>query len=187
MNPHDDARTSEELGLDFATWLLYRSVTGGNKINLGKALTFELFITGPMTLVADYGFATAISLQGDNPASSPEAARALNEGKHLAKATMKVIYQNQSHDFTFNALTFTCASLKLPPMPKGTPIDTLLLRLDAFERFEEFWGRVYEEFLSIRLVDKAWKAETGKIRKWIASLAEAFDHDNAVPAGYDSE
>jgi hypothetical protein len=63
----------------------------------------------------------------------------------------------------------------------------LLLRLDAFERFEEFWGRVYEEFLSIRLVDKAWKAETGKIRKWIASLAEAFDHDNAVPAGYDSE
>lgn len=175
---HDDARTSEELGLDFATWLLHRSVTGGNKVSLSKNLEFDLFVLGPLTLVSDYGEATSITLQGDNPASSPEAGRALNEGKHVAKATMKIIHENQTYDFTFNALTFTCASMKLPPMPKQAPVDTLLLRLDAFERFEEFWGRVYEEFLTLRLQDKAWKSETTRIRKWVTELVRNEANSN---------
>jgi hypothetical protein len=175
LTTHDDARASEELGLDFATWLLYRSVAGGNKIDLSGSLSFEIFVLGPMTLVSDYGFATAITLQGDNPGGSPEAARALNEGKYLAKAAFKVIHQNQTYDFTFNALTFTCSSMKLPPMPKGAPVDTILLRLDSFEQFESFWSQVYEEFLALRLSEKAWKSETGKIRRWMKDLLRKLE------------
>ncbi len=184
MTAHDDTRTSEELGLDFATWLLWKSVSGAGKVELTSALSFELYVLGPLTLVSDYGEATSITLQGDNPAGSPEAARALNEGKHLAKFVAKLIHQNQSHDFTFNALTFTCASLKLPPIEKGPPIDTLMIRLDAFERFEEFWSEIYGHFLEIRLAEKPWKAETGKIRKWVQGLKANLADREAVGVGH---
>jgi hypothetical protein len=166
----DEARISEELGLDYATWLLWHSKKANGKLELSPELTCELFVLGPVTLVSSYGDSTSVTLQGENPAGSPETAKALSEGKYLAKATFKLIYESQSYDFAFNALTFGFSSLKLPPLDKGAIQDTVLIRLDGYQRFIEFWDLLFEHFLSLRMDEKRWKEETRKIRQWIKRI-----------------
>lgn len=166
----EKAEAIEFLGQEFLTWLCWKSESHNGKMKLDGIEEFELFFEAPVRLVADYGEATAITLQGGTPMDSPEARQALKEGKKLDRARLRVIYRNQTYTFTFNASTFAVSGMKLPVPPNVSAADFLFVRMEILEDFEKFFSLVFDNFLGVRFADKKWSEERQKLAKWVKAF-----------------
>lgn len=160
---------TEFLGQEFATWLCWRSETGNGKFKLTGLEEFELYCEAPVQLVCDYGEATSITLKGGTPMQSPEARLALREGKKVDRMRVRVNHRNMTYTFGFNASSFALSGLKIPVPQNVSNADYIFVRLEMFEEFEAFFHSIFECFLKLRLNDKAWSAEQGKIAEWVKS------------------
>ena len=158
---------SEFIGMEFATWLYWKSETGGAKIQIDGHEEFELWFEAPVQLAADYGEATHLSLKGGTPLEGAEARSAFTEGKKLTKARLRLNYRNQTYTFGFNALNFGISGLKVPTPPGSVGPDYVFVRLEVFEEFEKFFESIFESYLKLRLNDKAWATEKSKLSAWI--------------------
>ena len=101
----EKAAAAEFLGMEFATWLYWISETNSGKIRLTGFEEFELWFESPITLVADYGEATNITLKGGTPLESPEARVAFQQNKKISRTRMRANFRNQTFAFGFNALS----------------------------------------------------------------------------------
>lgn len=169
----EKAAAAEFLGMEFATWLYWLSETNGGKMRIEGIEDFELWFESPMTLVCDYGEATSITLKGGTPLESPEAREAFRENKKLARTRMRVNYRNQTFSFGFNALNYAVSGLKIPAPPNNSGPDYVFLRLEIFEEFEKFFQTVYEAYLKLRLNDRVWAEERGRLSEWVKAFAPA--------------
>lgn len=173
MGLAEKAAASEHLGQEFATWLYWRSSTHGSRVKLDGVEEFQVWFESPVELVSDWGDATAVVVSGGLPLDSPEAHRALREGKRIAKARLRLIVKNQTHTCAFDASVFAVSGLKVPLPPNLGGGDAMLLRLELFEEFEAFLSQIFEAFLRLRLDDKAWAGEAKKMSAWVAGLGDA--------------
>lgn len=158
---------SEFIGMEFATWLYWLSETNGGKVKLEGHDEFEIWFEAPIQLAADYGEATHMVLKGGTPLEGAEARTAFTEGKKITKARLRINYQNQTYTFGFNALTFGISGLKVPTPPGTSGPDYVFVRMEAFEEFEKFFDSLFETYLKLRLDDKAWAAESARLKAWI--------------------
>lgn len=169
----EKAAAAEFLGMEFATWLYWHSETNGGKMRIEGLEEFELWFESPMTLVADYGETTSITLKGSTPLESPEARQAFRENKKIARTRLRVNFRNQTFTFGFNALNFSISGLKIPAPPNNAGPDYVFLRLEIFQEFERFFQSVFETYLNLRLDDKAWAAERARLSEWVKGFVIA--------------
>lgn len=169
----EKAAAAEFLGMEFATWLYWQSVTNGGKMKLDGIEEFELWFESPVTLVADYGEATNVTLKGGTPLESPEARQAFQENKKIARTRVRTNFRNQTFTFGFNALNFSLSGLKIPAPPNANGPDYVFLRLEIFEEFERFFQSLFEAFLKLRLDDRAWATERGRLSEWVKAFEPA--------------
>jgi len=150
MGLMEKAAATEFIGLEFATWLYWQSEKSAGKLRLQGLDEFDCWFEAPVELTAEYG-------------------DALLENKKIAKAHLRIIWQNQTFTFAFRASNFAVSGLKLPVPPKSGG-DYLDLRFEMFEAFEKFWGQVLDHFLTLRLNDKAWRPERKRMSDWVKSF-----------------
>ncbi len=166
----EKAAAAEFLGMEFAMWLYWQSETKGGKMSLEGIEEFELWFESPISLVADYGEATHITLKGGTPLESVEARQAFRENKKIARSRMRINYRSQTFTLGFNALNFAVSGLKIPAPPNASGPDYVFLRLEIFEEFEAFFASIFSAYLTIRLDDKEWAKERGRIGEWVKAF-----------------
>jgi hypothetical protein len=158
------------LGREFLTWLWWRAERD-NRIETGRDATFELEIQGPIHLDAQYGDARATSLKGDSPATSPEAATSLVQGKKMKRMKFRMEKDQLDWTVTLDGENFNITGLSIPDPGRLPFKDRISLRMEMVIHFEEVLQSIFELFLESRLDDKLWDPELLAIQEWVRQKA----------------
>ncbi len=167
-----EASSKAFLGLEFLTWLWWRSETGGGRIAVSGeeiGVSFERFI-----LLQDSGqdHPSALISRGRD-SDLADAKGGLLQGKKVAKAHLRVGRGEDEWRFTLTGLSFDFSSFRLPrtvPEEEGE-LDhaaRVLERMALLERGVEAVDMLYRHFLSLRLDDRRWVEEKRGLRQWIS-------------------
>jgi hypothetical protein len=154
------------IGKEFLTWLWYRA-ENDPAFDLEKNRRCDVEIMGPIVLDAHYGDARSTALRGDSPATAPEAATALMEGKKLKRARIK--FSSDGVDFVaaIDGDNFNMSGLNLPRTGQLPFEEVLRLRMDYVSEFEGLFEGMFQQFMELRMDEKAWGAELEKIQAWV--------------------
>ena len=153
------------LGKEFLTWLWFRAETDPVFAMDGDR-SLEVEILGPITLDAQYGDARTTVLKGESPATSPEAATAVLEGKKLHRVRLKLSGESTEWIATLDAETLSFTGLAVPrsgPLPFE---EALHLRLAFVSEFEAILSELFNLFLEPRLDDELWNEQLKRIHAW---------------------
>ncbi len=163
------------LGQEFLTWLWYRSDSLGDTVRLPDGreahVSFERF----MTLEGGEGDALESVTCRGLQAKLHEAKTALQAGKKVSRAHLRLVIGEFQWKFTFDAATFDISSLKVPGTvaPGEEEGDDLsfegrvLERAWMIEQAVEAMEAMFREFLLARICPDKWGEEKRAIRAWI--------------------
>lgn len=163
------------LGLDFLTWLLFRSeekdhtfrITNGT---LDPNISYALAFADPITFLNNEGAGSyETSLRKGTPILSSEAKTALMSGKKLARANIAfVLDENHQWSASVDAQTFAFRSVKVPRAEEGTDErGRLVEKLQQFSFFVDAFYCLFDEFLEILKNDVKWEETVKEMQDWI--------------------
>lgn len=154
------------LGPEFLLWLWYRSdVSDG--VHTVHDEHIELHFDDQLKLEAHLAEAEQSALKGGAPAHSPEAHQALQVGKRVAKAKLRLVKVEREWLFTIDAQTFRLSGVKTPALLTREDDEPLFERLYLIEELEKALFGLYRTFLELRL-GAGWASEHAAMRDWIA-------------------
>jgi len=157
---------TRQLGSEFLTWLLYRSLSQDGMVDteIGR---IEVWFEDKLTLVSPFAGSEVNILKGEAPAQGQEAVTALRQGKQVDDAKLSVTYQGKRWDFLFSGPKFSASAVKVPAVATETDFEAVIDRFDLMGTLEEVLRSLYHEYLKIRLDDTAWEAECARVEKWL--------------------
>ncbi len=165
MSVADLIKQKAFLGREFMTWLWFRS-DEDPVIELPGGRRCEVEFLEQLALESVYGDAKSSVLKGESPATSPEAAVALREGKKVRRARIKFCRDGNDWIGVIDAETLSVSGLKMPAVGRLPFDEAIELRMEHFGEFETMFAELYHEFLDRRLEASTWDAELKTIRAW---------------------
>lgn len=166
-----EATRNSFLGLEFMTWLWYRVETENNQFDV-RTNRFEVTFDDQLMLEVQLAESEQTRLKGGAPAHSPEAYKALQHGKRISRARVRIAQNEREWLFMVTSETFAMSGLKIPAVLKDDEDDKIDERLFLIDELDEIWNTIYGEFLRVRLSD-GWEKETASVRDWIKNLRDS--------------
>ncbi|MFT4704721.1 MAG: hypothetical protein ACI81R_002429 [Bradymonadia bacterium] len=161
----DEIAAKRFLGPEFMLWLWHRSdVADGQHVVDDENI--ELHFDDQLKLEAHLAEAEQSALKGGAPAHSPEAHQALQVGKRVAKAKLRLMKVEREWIFTLDAQTFRMSGVKTPTILTRDEDEPLFERLFLIEELEAALFGLYQLFLNIRL-DSDWEKTRQALSDWI--------------------
>src|SRR5690625_4480287 len=170
MDLADEVARKRFLGTEFLLWLWYRVETENNIFNV-EDKQFELNFDDQLMLEVQLAASEQTSLKGGAPAHAPEAYKAIQHGKRIARARMRIAQAEREWVFMFNADSFAMSGIKIPAVLRDADDDKIDERLYLIDELDTVWSTIYHQFLSLRLSD-AWGKEVEVIREYIRNLKD---------------
>ena len=173
----DLIREKAFIGQEFLTWLWYRSDSQGSVVGLSDGRDAEVSFERFMTLEGGEGEAQeSVTCRGLR-AELHEAKTALQAGKKVSKAHIRLGTDDLQWKFTIDAATLDLSSLKVPKTvgPGEEEGDDLSFEGRVLERgymLEQAVATVdalFRTYLSVRLNEDKWSEEKKRLREWIFS------------------
>lgn len=162
----DMSRKTAFLGSEFLLWLWYRCeeddgmfVVEGNRLELG--------FDDQLVLESHLAEAEQSRLKGGAPAYAPEAHKALQVGKMVRRARMKLVKDEREWSFYVDALTLSTAAVRIPALLTDGDDEQFLERMYLIEELDIVLRDLYRQFLLERL-NARWEDRLAQIRAWIA-------------------
>jgi len=153
------------LGAEYLLWLWYRSEEFDGAFSLSDG-PIELYFDDQLVLEAHLAEAEQSRLKGGAPAYSPEAHKALQLGKHVAKAKLRLVKDEREWLFTIDTSTFLASGVKIPAVLSDEEDNKFYERMYLIEELDRTWYALYRAFLSERLAE-TWPEVQATIRAWI--------------------
>ena len=153
------------LGHEFLMWIWYEGEQRDSLFHVGDD-DVEVSFDDQLVLEANLAEAEQSRLKGGAPAYSPEARKALQFGKRVSKAKMRVAKGEREWIFTIDADSFLMTGIKIPAVLSEAEDDKFYERMYLIEELDQVWFGLYRQFLELRLGDD-WSAEREKIKGWI--------------------
>ena len=163
------------LGMEFVTWLWYRSEQGNGSLPTPDGGLCHLEFEKDLVLSGEAGEATASTLKGETPTMAPEAGTSLAAGKKVKRAKLTVTSGDLNYELTMNAETFDFGSLKVEVPPSLPFAESIPLRLGALDQFEALFSSLFRQFADMRLDEGEWRKEAGQIRDWVEAKIRGRD------------
>ena len=171
----DLIREKRFIGQEFLTWLWYRTDSQGNLIRVANGQEAEVSFERFMTLEGGEGDAQeSVTIRGLQ-AELHEAKTALQAGKKVAKAHIRLGTGDLQWKFTIDAATLDISSLKVPKtVSVGEEADDdlsfearVLERVWMIEQALEAIDSLFRLFLTQRISSDAWAEEKKAMKAWI--------------------
>lgn len=159
-----------EIGRDFLTWLWFFQDTEGGSLSTPNA-SYAMMIEGPLTFYKEGHGAHLALLQKGQPLVSSEAKAALQGGKKLRRAVLRMACGEETWSVTVDADAFAFRGLKLPRAEAFDPVARFEERMLSLERFRAAFLAYYDRFLGERSNPQRWPGAVEDIRRWIVSRA----------------
>lgn len=182
----DLIREKEFLGREFLTWLWFRSDTSGGVVRIlngeDVAVSFERFI---MLESGEGDAGETVTCRGLQ-ASLSEGMSALEAGKKVSKAHLRLGKGEYEWKLTITGRTFDIASLRVPKTVQAGYDDEelswegkVLERAFMVSTSLEVLDKLFSTFISIRLSHNKWQEEKTALGQWVAAknrsgIVEAF-------------
>ncbi len=179
MKPERDSvdliREKGFIGQEFLTWLYYRYDSQGEVIRLEDGTHTEVIFEQFMTLEGGDGDAQeTVTCRGPR-AELHEAKSALQTGKKVSKARIRLSNGDLQWKFTMDAATLDMSSLKVPKTVSAGDEEAddlsfegrVLERAYMLEQAVDAVNALFKTFLAIRLDTNRWTVEKRGIREWI--------------------
>lgn len=154
------------LGNEFLLWLWHRDDEDLASYKLGQDHV-ELHFDDRLQLEAALAEAETSDLKGGAPAHSPEAHKALQVGKRVAKAKMRLSKGEREWSFAVDTSTFKLSGIKIPAVLSKEEDEPFYERMFLIEELNDAWRGIYAQFLQVRLTDD-WEKTRKAIADWIA-------------------
>lgn len=169
MNLADLIETRRFLGSEFMMWLWFKSETHDGLMQVTEHGPVEVVYDDRLVLEAYLAETERNTLKGGSPAYSPEAKVALQHGKRVSRAKLRVVKDGREWTFTFKAEGMDFTSVKIPSVLSKKEDEKFYERMYLIEELEDIMDRLYEEFMSLRLSD-AWHDEmVPAMKRWVAT------------------
>jgi len=160
----------------FLLWLWWKCDCAEGLIEIGASAAEKTEVALVAERVVDldcaWGVTGAISLRGDAPTRSPEAARALLSGKMPRRIGLTLAVEGQQWRCTVQGDRLTVSGLSLPKPQDRPPSEREAIeqRIDSVLLFERALLGLYQAFLAERLGGQ-WKSQRTSISEWIRDRA----------------
>jgi len=154
------------VGNEFLMWLWFHSEEDDGRFALDDG-SVELYFDDQLVLEAHLAEAEQSRLKGGAPAYSPEAHKALQLGKRVRSAKLRIVKDEREWLFSINADTFAMSGVKLPAVLSQEEDDQFYERMYLIEELEVVWMGLYGQFVRLRIDAEAWESELNAIRTWI--------------------
>lgn len=159
------------LGTEFLLWLWYRVEKEDNIFRV-RENQFELTFDDQLMLEVQLAESEQTRLKGGAPAHAPEAYKAIQHGKRISRARLRIAHAEREWLFMMNAETFAMSGIKIPAVLREADDDKVDERLYLIQELDEIWNTIFHQFLEIRLSDR-WAKETKDVQSWIQNLRDS--------------
>ena len=166
----DEVARKRFLGGEFLMWLWYRVEKEENLFEI-DGNWIELNFDDQLVLEVQLAESEQTRLKGGAPAHSPEAYKALQHGKRISKARIRLSHNEREWLFMITADSFAMSGIKIPAVLRDEDDDRLSERLYLIDELDRMWNGIYRAFLELRLSER-WESEAHAIRTWIQNLRE---------------
>ena len=167
----DDIKT-QFLGRDFLTWLWFKSEERNGAVSLEGEDIEIIFVRRIVLESGDGEYTETVSCQGIH-SDMKEGKTALQAGKKIKEARIKLGRGNSECEFTLKADNFQIQSLKIPAtidQEEETDQDGRTLeRIYHIERAMETMDRLFSLFLQRRLTEQWSSGDLPKMKKWFVA------------------
>ena len=165
MQTLDKAVQTYFLGRDFLTWLWFKSETGEGRFNSVQSGEIEVWFDGPLTLQSEGSLgAEKVICSSD---ALTEARLALNEGRKVARATLRIRSGDDEWMCVIDSLWMNFRSVKPPKTAGGDDYDAQFYeRVFLLERLTAIIDDLYAAFLTARLSSDWRRQELPAFRAW---------------------
>lgn len=169
MNLADLIETRSFLGSEFMMWLWFKSETHDGLMDVAAHGPVEVVYDDRLVLEAYLAETERNTLKGGAPAYSPEAKVALQHGKRVSRAKLRVVKDGREWTFTFKAEGMDYTSVKIPSVLSRRQEEKFYERMYLVEELEDIMDRLYAEFIRLRLTD-SWDEEmVPAMKEWVAT------------------
>jgi hypothetical protein len=165
MDWMDQVSRTAFLGPEFLLWLWWRCEEHNGVFSVGDE-SVEVVFDDQLTLESHLAEAEQSRLKGGSPAHSPEAHTALQMGKNVSRARMRLLKGEREWAFQIDTPTFRLSGLKLPALLTRDEDEKFHERMYLIEELESAWHALFRAFLEVRL-GSAWGATHAEVRAWI--------------------
>ncbi len=155
------------LGNEFMLWLWHQDDINDGAHKLGDDHV-EMHFDDRIQLEAALAEAETSDLKGGAPAHSPEAHKALQIGKRVSKAKLRLIKGEREWLFNVDAADFSISGVKTPAVLSKADDEPFFERLFLIEELSDAWAGLYRAFLQIRL-GKDWEKTRKELSDWISA------------------
>ena len=174
MDLIDLIETRRFLGSEFMMWLWFKSETHDGFMEIPNHGTVEVIYDDSMVLEAYLAETERNTLKGGAPAYSAEAKVALQHGKRVSRAKLRVIKDGREWVFTFKAEGMDYSSIKIPAVLSRKEDDKFYERMYLVDEVEEIMDALYKEFIAVRLHD-GWHDEmVPAMKTWVATEGDVY-------------
>lgn len=175
MDLIDLIETRRFLGNEFLTWLWFKTETQDGLLEVGEHGTIEVVFDDSLVLEAYLAETERNTLKGGSPAYSPEAKVALQHGKRVSRAKIRVIKDGREWVFTLKGEGMDFSSVNIPAVLSRKEDEKFYERMYLVEELEEIVDDLYQEFIFLR-VNAAWHEEmVPAMQKWIATEDQVYE------------
>ena len=154
------------LGSEFLLWLWFTEERDDGVHDLGSE-SVEIFFDDRLQLEAQFAEAETSDLKGGAPARSPEARKALQGGKRVSKARLRLRKGEREWVFEVMGPSFALAGVNTPAILSKGEDEPFFERMFLLEELHDAWRGLYRVFLEERLGSN-WDATRDHIAGWIA-------------------
>jgi hypothetical protein len=154
------------LGREFLTWLWFRSEAQEGLFTIGDR-PFELWFDAKLTLSTHGELKEENVIHSESPTETEEARVSLQSGKQVKEARVRLVADQKQWGATLKADDMSVSGLKIPALLSREEDEKLYERFYLLEEFEDFFDRLFANFLQLRLDDDAWSQEVSEIRTWV--------------------
>ena len=163
----------------FLLWLWWKCDCDEGLVEIGgpsseSSESSEVAIVAERVLDLDcaWGVTGAVSLRGDAPTRSPEAARALQSGKMPRKIGLTLATNGQQWRCTIQGDRLAVSGLTLPKSDDrpASEREAIEERINSVLLFDRTLMSMYRAFLAIRL-GNGWNSQRSRMSEWIRDRA----------------
>ncbi|MBI2568769.1 MAG: hypothetical protein HYV63_17255 [Candidatus Schekmanbacteria bacterium] len=171
MSLYDLANRTTFLGVEFVTWLWFRSETqDGLFADLpGAGKNFELYFDDRLLVSALAVDCQENLYRGGLPATSIEAKAALRAGKKAVEARIRIVRDEGEWSFLLKGPALAVSGVKVPAVLAPEDEECILERMTLIEDLDRMLRSLYRRFLELRLGASWERSELPALRQWIAT------------------
>jgi hypothetical protein len=173
----EDPNHAGFIGSEFFIWLWHLAEVGDGRFALGDE-AWEIGFDDNITLEGQLAEAEQSKLKGAQPAYSPEAHQALQLGKRVSKARLRLSRGDQNWFMTGDSRTLSLSAVKVPSALSAADEGAFAERMMLLEELDRAWHGVYGLFLRDRVAG-SWNDILATIKTWIETPLATTRHDEA--------